>query len=146
MGVDVGKGHVSSPQEVGDFVGVDPVVFRLAAVDRLHIDGMSQHEGQALLRAQIGDPVPGEHALHGDDQVVPVGSDHGEERLRLGAEVFVDRDLALLVEDAHVDRSRVQVDSAVILVLQGVETHPLSSFRVGGFPGRYPTDGILQTA
>ena len=103
LGVDVGKGHVPSAQEVGDLVGVDAIVFRLASVDRLHIEGMAQHEGQALPGAQIRDPVPGEHALHGDHQIFPEGGDHGEEGVRFGSEIFVDEDHALLVENADVD-------------------------------------------
>jgi hypothetical protein len=66
--------------------------------------------------------------------------------VRLGFKIFVDEDLSLLVEDAYVDRPRVQVDPALKLVLPGVETHPPSSFRVGDFLQRYPTDELLQAA
>jgi hypothetical protein len=49
-------------------VGIDPVVLGFAAVDGFHIEGVPQDEPDAFGGAEIGEPVPGEHALHGGDE------------------------------------------------------------------------------
>lgn len=77
--------------------------------------------------AQVGQPVPGEDALDGDDEVLTVGGDHLEESLRPGLYVAVDEDFAGLVQDADVHGSGVQVDAAVVAVLLGVKSHGFSS-------------------
>jgi hypothetical protein len=61
-------------------LGVEPVVLGLAPVDGLHRQRVTEHEGNRLARAQVGEPVPGEHALAPDDQPLAVGTDGVEER------------------------------------------------------------------
>ena len=121
--VDVGLGNQAAPQERGGLLGVDLVVLGLGPVDGLHVEGVAEDEGDALLGAEVRQPVPGEDALHGDHEVVAVGGDRPQEALRIAGEVAVEEHLALLVEDADVHGSRVQVDSAVVLVCFGVESH-----------------------
>jgi len=50
----------------------------------LHGQGVAQHEGDALVFAQIGEPVPGEHALAANDEVFAERLDGAEEGLGLG--------------------------------------------------------------
>ena len=69
----------------------------LAAGDGFHIEGVAEDEGDALVGAEIGQPVPAEDALGTDDQVVAVGSDGLEEELGFAAEPLVQADLTLLV-------------------------------------------------
>ena len=59
--------------------GVDRVGLGLAAVDRLQVQRVAEHEGNALGRAQVGEPVPGEHALAADDEAVAVGRERRQE-------------------------------------------------------------------
>jgi len=63
--------------------------------------------------AEVGEPVPGEHALDGDHEVIPVGGDGFEERLRVRPDAAVEQYLAGLVQDAEVEGACVQVDAAV---------------------------------
>src|SRR5262245_21067457 len=91
---------------------------------------MAEHEGNALLGAQVGEPVPGEHALDGDDQagvvgVVAEGSDRVEESAGIGSIVLVQDGAAALIEDAQVHASGVQIDAAVesVALLVLIETH-----------------------
>ena len=56
--VNVGLGHEAPAQEDRDLVGIDLVVLGLAAVDRLHRQGVSQNEGDAVGGAEIREPVP----------------------------------------------------------------------------------------
>jgi predicted outer membrane repeat protein len=49
---------------------------------------VSQDEGDLLLLAQIGKPVPGEHALTGDDEPLAEGLDRLEEGRRAGGGTF----------------------------------------------------------
>src|SRR3990170_4186538 len=89
--VDVGLGQHASPQQHRDLLGVDLVALGLAPVDGLHGERVAEHEGDLLLRTEIGEPVPGEGALRSDDQVIAVGSHELEEGLRLGAEIAMNQ-------------------------------------------------------
>jgi hypothetical protein len=121
--IDVGLGEHPAPQQDGDLVGVDPVVLGFAAVDGFHIEGVPEDEADPFGGAEIGEPVPGEHALDGNDEVFAVRGDRVEERLRGRPEVAVQQDLARLVEDAQIHRAGVEIDAAVVLVLLGVKAH-----------------------
>ena len=77
--VHVGHREHPAAQKDGDLVGIDLVVLGLAPVDGLHVQGVAEDEGDPLLGAQIGEPVPREDALHGHHQVLAVRSDGGEE-------------------------------------------------------------------
>ena len=51
-------------------------------MDSLHIEGMAQDEGNPLLGAEIGEPIPDEHAFDGDNEVVPERFDGSQKGLR----------------------------------------------------------------
>jgi acetyl-CoA carboxylase biotin carboxyl carrier protein len=121
--VDVGLGQVPASQQVGDLEGIDAVVLGLAAVDGLHVEGVAEDEGDPFPPAEVREPVPGEDALGGDDEVFAVGRDGGQEGLGTAAQVLVEEDLALAIEDAQVHRLRVEVDPAVVGVALRVESH-----------------------
>ena len=53
-------------------------------MDRLHVEGVTEDEGDLFSFAEIGEPVPGEHALDGDDDVVAEALNDLKERLGLG--------------------------------------------------------------
>jgi hypothetical protein len=89
---------------------------------------MAQDEGDRLLGAEIGEPVPDEHAFDGDNDILPVGLDGPEKVIRGGSAVTVEHGFALLIQDAKVHGSGVQIDSAIKLVLVGVKSHMASSF------------------
>lgn len=108
-------------------------IFAFAAMDSFHIECMAQDEGDRLLGAEIGEPIPDEHALDGDDDILPVGLDGPEKGLRRGLTVFVEHGVALLIQDAKVHGSGVQIDSAIKFVLVGVQSHMASSFGVNCF-------------
>jgi len=84
---------------------------------------MSKDEGDGLLVAEIGDPVPGEDALDPDDDILAIGLDGLQERLRGGVDVLVEPDFALVVDDTDVHGSGVQIDAAIEGVGAGVESH-----------------------
>ena len=81
-----------------------------------------------MLSAEVGQPVPAEDAFHAYDQVVKIGKDQFEKQLRIGFDVFVNFDLAPVADNADVHFSGVQIDSTVMFVLSGVESHGLASF------------------
>ena len=66
--VDVSLREVPAAEEGGDLEGINLVVLGFASVDGLHVEGVTENELDALSPAEIGDPVPGEHALDGDDE------------------------------------------------------------------------------
>jgi hypothetical protein len=75
LGIDIGHGDHVPAKESGDFVGVDAIVFGLSAMDRFHIEGVTEDEGDLLFGTEVGQPVPGEHALDGDYEVFSIGLD-----------------------------------------------------------------------
>jgi hypothetical protein len=85
---------------------------------------MAEDEGDFALGAEIGDPIPGEDALHGDDQIGSVEwSDRLLEHFDSSIHVAVKHDVPQRVQHAEIHLLCMQVDSAVELVLRGVESH-----------------------
>ena len=109
-------------------MGVDVVVLSFAAVNRLHVEGMTEDEVDVLVGAQVGQPVPGEHALAADHQAIPVGFDQSQEVFRAGRDVLVEDHLAGRIEDADIHGVGMEVDAAVEAVLFRVEFHGAGSF------------------
>jgi hypothetical protein len=62
-----------------------------------------------LVQTQIGDPVPGEHAFHGHDEVFAKRSDRAQKGLRASADLAVIEDLSCHVENAQVEAPGVEV-------------------------------------
>ena len=130
--VDVGHREEATAQERCDLVGVDPVVLGLAAVDRLHVEGVAEDEGNPFARAEVGEPVPGEHALDGDDEVLAVRRDGLQEELRVSLDVLLEKGVSSLVENTEKHGAGMQINAAVELVMPRVELHsrpPLRWFR-----------------
>ncbi len=93
--VHVGLGQHPAAQQHGDLQGVDAVVLRLAAVDRLHVEGVAEDEGDAFGGAEVGKPVPGEDALDGHDEALAIRSDRLQKRFGVRRQVLVDEHLAV---------------------------------------------------
>jgi hypothetical protein len=89
-------------------------------VDVLHGQGVAEGERDLLHFAQVGQPVPGEHALDADHQVRAVRGDGVQEGGRVGRQVVGEDRLALVVEDVDEHGPGVQIDPAVKSVLAGV--------------------------
>ncbi len=109
-------GKHAAAEQAGDLAGVDLVVLGLAAVDGLHVQGVAEDEGDALVLAEVGEPVPGEHALAADDEAVAEGRDGVEEGVGLGGQIAVSKTVvAVVVEDVqrtwfwHADRRRSRI-------------------------------------
>lgn len=99
-------------EQRGDLGRFDTVVLCLGSVNRLHVEGVPQDEGYPCVTAQIGQPVPGEHAFDTDDHVAREGFDSLEKDGRIGSKIAMKDCVALPVEDTDVDRPGVQVDAA----------------------------------
>ena len=94
---------------------------------------MPQDKRDTFVGTEVGEPVPGEQALDGDDNPRSIRGHGLQEGLRGGFHMAVHQDLAVLVEDANVHRPGVQVDAAVQWGLSGVQSHEVSSFLVNRF-------------
>ena len=128
--VDVGLRQHPAAHQPGDLVGVDLVVLGLAPVDGTHVQGMPEHEGNALAGTQVGHPVPGEHAFDRHHQILAEGLHGGQEGLRGALQVAREAHLAGCIQDAQVHLAGVQIDAAVVLVLTGIEFHLRPPFRL----------------
>src|SRR6516225_7449646 len=111
-------------QQVGELLGVDAVVFVFSPVDGFDVEGVGQDELEAGVLASVGQPIPTEHALATDGQVVFVRLDELEEELEVVVfDVAVDQLFAFAVHDADVHLTGMQIDSAVVLGGGGVILH-----------------------
>jgi hypothetical protein len=99
------------------------VVLALAAVDGLHVQGVTEYEGDLLLGAEVRQPVPAKQALDGDDQPVAERRDGVQERRAGRRQVLVEDDDAVGIEDAQVHAPGMQIDPTVESVLTLVEAH-----------------------
>ena len=100
---------------------------------------MAEHKEDVLILAQVGEPVPGEHALAADDQAVAPGGDGVEEGVGAGGQVLLEASLALGVQDVQVHGPCVQIDAAVGCVGLVVKAH--GSWSPGGWAALSPHRG-----
>ena len=88
---------------------------------------MPEDERDVFLGTEISQLVPGKHALGANHQVLSMRGDGFEKDFRVGPNIAMKQDLSFLVEDAQVHFVGVQIDSAVMLVLFGVQSHEKAS-------------------
>jgi hypothetical protein len=141
--IDLGFGEPAAAQQSGKLVGVDLVIFGLAAMAGFHVERVPQDKGDFLFSAEIGEPLPGEPAFDRDDQTLTVGSNSREEWFRSGFHLTVQQGLTIMAQEADVHGTRMQVDAAVKRVWVGVASHAVSSFLgLVGFSHGQHTTGV----
>jgi hypothetical protein len=108
---------------------------------------MAEDEHDALFLTKISEPVPAEETLDCDDQILAVGLERSQELLAVAVELSVEESFAGLIEDTEVEATRVEVDTAVVPMLLGVESHggllshrptSLPRWQAGGGLNQYP--------
>jgi len=123
-GIDVGGRDEVGAQQVGQLFGIEAVVLVLAAVNGFEVEGMGQHEVQACRLARIGQPIPAEHTLGADRQIVTIRLDQFEEVSEVVvADVGMDQLFTLPIHQADVHLMSMEIDSAVELCGGGVILH-----------------------
>jgi len=50
---------------------IDLVILGFPTMDRFHKESVTENELNAFLPAEVGKPVPGEHAFNTNNQVIP---------------------------------------------------------------------------
>jgi len=65
-----------------------------------HVERMSENEGDAFSRTEVGEPVPSEDALDRDDELLPERGDGIQEDVGIGGEVSMKECFSFLVENA----------------------------------------------
>lgn len=78
------RGEVSALEQSSDGLGVFATALGFAAVDGFHAPGMSQREGDAVVAAGVGEPVPAVHALAINNESIAEGCDGFAEGLGIG--------------------------------------------------------------
>jgi hypothetical protein len=91
---------------------------------------VAQDDREAFRGADVREPIPGKHALGGDDEIVAIRGDDLDERLRRRFHVAVHQHLAGGVENTDVHGLHVEIDSAIVPVLAVIESHRSSSCSV----------------
>jgi hypothetical protein len=122
--INVARRNQVGAEQVGDLFGVNAVVLVFAAVNGLEVEGVGQNEVDVGGLAGIGEPIPAEHALGADGQIVAIGRNEFE---KVGevivADVGVDEFFAGAVHDADVHLAGMEINSAVELCGGGVILH-----------------------
>lgn len=80
------KKHTSSKSGC-DLERIDAVVLRLASMNRFHVKSMTDNEVDTFARTEVGEPVPGNDALDGDDKIASERSDGFQKNVRVGGQV-----------------------------------------------------------
>jgi hypothetical protein len=124
---DLGLWEHAPAQEPRDFLRIDAVVFRLAAMHGLHGEGMPEDKGDTFASAQGSQPRPRADACDRDDHSVTIRRNDLEEGRGVGGEVLLYHALPMVMQDADVQRPGMESDSTVRLMLFGVESPRVSS-------------------
>jgi hypothetical protein len=74
---------------------------------------MSEDEGDVIVAAGVGQPVPAVHAFAGDDKSVAEGQDGFAEGLGSGREIARVAYLSGMVEDDEEESSGVEIDAGI---------------------------------
>jgi hypothetical protein len=98
--IHIGHGHHASPQQGRYLIGVYFVVLGFASMDGFHIESVTQDKGDVLFTAEIGEPVPGENAFYGNDDVLTEWRDGFQKDIGVCLDVPMQDDLSFLVENA----------------------------------------------
>ena len=99
--IDLRRWEHAAAQEHGDCMGVDRVSFGLAAMDGLPLEGMAEDHRDAVCSTKVSQPVPGQHPVGRDDDLIVVRGDSFEQRFGGGLHVPGQQGCPGLVEDAH---------------------------------------------
>src|SRR5882724_8298136 len=94
-------------------------------MDGLHVESVSQDEGNLLLGTEVREPVPGEDTFDRDNDILAIGRNDLEQGVWASLHITMHHDLPVSVQDADVHRPGVQVDSTVKLMWLGVEAHEI---------------------
>jgi len=84
---------------------------------------MAEHEFDPFLAAEIGEPVPGKHAFHADHQIAPERRYRVKKGFRRTGNIAVQQHFTPCIQDAEEHFLRMEIDSAVVLVIFCVKSH-----------------------
>ena len=113
-------------------------------MDGLHVESVTEDEGDVFFSTEVSEPIPGEHAFDGDDDVFAVWFDSLEEGIGLSVDILVEQDVPVLVEDTEIHGSGVKVDTAVEFMLLRVKSHEASSLVKGYSSTEHIRKGMLR--
>jgi hypothetical protein len=141
-GVHIRVREHTPTEQGGNLLRIDLIMLGLAAMDGLHVEGVTQDNGHTLFSTHVGQPVPGEETLDSHNEALTIGRNGLEERFRRGLHIAVQQHVPLLTQDADVHGAGMQVDPTLHWVLIGVESPEVSSSFVSGFSQRQHTPGV----
>jgi len=97
-------------------------------MDCFHVQGVAQDKRNVFLCTEVGNPIPGEDTLNGNDNVFAVGSNGLQKYIRVRFDVTVQNDFSLCVENTEVHTLGVEINSTEKFVLLGVKSHTRPPF------------------
>jgi len=100
------------------------------AVNCFHIQRMAQHKFDMVVRTEIGNPIPGEHKFDTDYKIFSVVRNQVQQTVWGCRDLFVNDYLSSMIEDAYIQGTRMQINSASIVMVMGIEFYRVFSFLV----------------
>ena len=97
--------------------------FALPPWNRLHVQGVAEREGDLVVFAEVGEPIPGKHALAADDEARAIWRDGVAKGVGVGGQIGFEDGLAFVVKNVREHTSCVQIDATVECVGMVVEAH-----------------------
>lgn len=101
-GIDISNRKHPAPDQPDDLLGIDFIVLGFSSVDGFHVESVPQDKGDALIRTEIGQPIPEEDTFDRNDNILSIGLDRLQENLRVSWEIFVGQNIPLLIDDAEI--------------------------------------------
>jgi hypothetical protein len=114
-------------QQNGDCMGVDRVVFGLAAMESFHVEGMSEDAGETFAPTPVSHPIPRAETCDRHDTIITIRRHDLEAGLGADLDVLRPQDLPSLVEEANRHRPGMEIDPTGCCRLCGVASPEVSS-------------------
>ena len=83
-------------------------------MDGLHIQGMTENKVDTDIITKVSYPVPAVHAFNPRNDVSNIGFKQLNELVRVCRYFFVYKRFALLIKNAGIEESSMQIDTAVV--------------------------------
>jgi len=109
--------ELSAPQEDRNFVDVYFIILGLVPVEPFHVEGMAKDNGDVVLGTEVGQPTPRENTFDADDPFLAIWGKGFQERSGPAFMFLCNTISSLLIENAVIHRTSMQVDATVQSVL-----------------------------
>jgi hypothetical protein len=84
---------------------------------------VAKNKGDVVLGTEVSKPVPTKDAFHPHDNIIEIRKDQLKKGFGISFDILMHFGFSLLVQDADIHFSCVQIDTAIVFVLLDVKFH-----------------------